>query len=150
MSTAVPEAGAETTASTLTVMIRYLAIFPESQTAAHHEVIRVFGNNRTTTLDREHHMPYISALIKETLPLCPVATTVLCRMAGANIKYQDHTIPKGTILLANINHPHWDPARFEEHFKLDQSSTWTTHTGPLYMPQAQTSGHVYIFPETNC
>ncbi|KAA8649463.1 cytochrome P450 [Aspergillus tanneri] len=118
LASAVPEAGAETTASALNGMIRYLATFPEAQAAAHDEVTRVLGNNRMATLDDEPNMPYIRALIKETLRLCPVATTGLRRMAGADIKYQDHTIPKGTILLANINHLHWDPARFDEPFKF--------------------------------
>ncbi|KAI9039424.1 cytochrome P450 [Aspergillus affinis] len=118
LASAVPEAGAETTASALNGMIRYLASFPDAQAAAHEEVTRVLGNGRMATLDDEPNMPYIRAVIKETLRLCPVATTGLRRMTDADIRYRDQTIPKGTILLANINNLHWDPAFFDEPFKF--------------------------------
>lgn len=99
-------------------MIRYLASFPGAQAAAHEEVTRILGNRRMATLDDEPNMPYIRAVIKETLRLCPVATTGLRRMTDADIKYRGQTIPKGTILLANINNLHWDSAFFEEPFKF--------------------------------
>ncbi|GFF51945.1 nephrocystin-3 [Aspergillus udagawae] len=46
------------------------------------------------------------------LRLCPVATTGPRRMADGDVKYRDFVIPKGTILLANLNALHWDPERF--------------------------------------
>ena len=48
--------------------------------------------------------------------MCPVATTGLRRMAGAEVHYNGITIPKNTILLANINALHWDENRFSEPF----------------------------------
>lgn len=48
--------------------------------------------------------------------MCPVATTGLRRQAGADVRYKDKVIPKGTILLANINALHWDEDRFEDPF----------------------------------
>lgn len=70
------------------------------------------------TLADEPNMPYIKAVIKETLRLCPVATTGLRRMADGDVHYRDRTIPKGTILLANLNALHWDPKRFPDPFSF--------------------------------
>ncbi|KAF4289280.1 hypothetical protein KXX33_003362 [Aspergillus fumigatus] len=118
LASAVPEAGAETTASALNGMIRYLAMFPEAQARAHEEVTRILGDGRMATLADEPQMPYIKAVIKETLRLCPVATTGLRRMADGDVKYRDYVIPKGTILLANLNALHWDPERFPDPFSF--------------------------------
>lgn len=122
LASAVPEAGAETTASALNGLIRYLAMFPDAQARAHDEVTRVLGDTRMATLADEPNMPYIRAVIKETLRLCPVATTGLRRMADGDVHYRDHLIPKGTILLANLNALHWDPERFPHpfHFKPER------------------------------
>lgn len=109
LASAVPEAGAETTSSALNGMIRYLAIFPDAQAKAHEEVTRVLRDGRMVTFADEPNIPYIKGVIKETLRLCPVATTGLRRMAEGDVHYQDHTIPKGTILLGNLNALHWYP-----------------------------------------
>ncbi|GMG25069.1 unnamed protein product [Aspergillus oryzae] len=71
LASAVPEAGPETTASALNGLIRYLAMFPDAQARAHDEVTRVLGDTRMATLADEPNMPYIRAVIKETLPTVP-------------------------------------------------------------------------------
>jgi cytochrome P450 len=106
LASVVPEAGVEIIASTLNSMIRYLAIFPEAQARAHEEVTQILGDARMATLANEPQMPYIKAVIKETLWLCPMATTGLHQMADGDVKYCDHIILKGTILLANLNALH--------------------------------------------
>ncbi|BAE60165.1 unnamed protein product [Aspergillus oryzae RIB40] len=112
LASAVPEAGPETTASALNGLIRYLAMFPDAQARAHDEVTRVLGDTRMATLADEPNMPYIRAVIKETLPTVP----------HGDVHYRDHLIPKGTILLANLNTLHWDPERFPHpfHFKPER------------------------------
>lgn len=115
---AVPEAGAETTASALNSLLMHLATHPEAQEAANQEVTRVLGNNRLANIDDEESMPYIRAVIKEILRMCPVATTGLRRMAGEDFEYKGVKVPKQTILLANINALHWDETRFSEPYKF--------------------------------
>lgn len=94
----------------------HLAAFPDAQKRANEEVSRILGDSRLATLADEPNMPYIRAVIKEILRMCPVATTGLRRQAGADVHYQDKIIPAGTILLANINALHWDDARFPDPF----------------------------------
>lgn len=50
--------------------------------------------------------------------MCPVASTGLRRMAGADFEYQGALIPKNTILLANINALHWDEHKYPEPFEF--------------------------------
>ena len=66
-SPAIPEAGAETTASVLNSLIKHLAASPEAQQRAHEEVTRVLGDARLANLEDEPYMPYIRATIKEIL-----------------------------------------------------------------------------------
>ena len=67
VSEAIPEAGAETTASVLNSLIKHLAATPEAQQQAHKEVTRILGDTWLANLDDEPVMPYIGATIKEIL-----------------------------------------------------------------------------------
>ncbi|KAF4217945.1 hypothetical protein CNMCM6457_004218 [Aspergillus fumigatiaffinis] len=78
-------------------MIRYLAIFPEAQARAHEEVTQILGDARMATLANEPQMPYIKAVIKETLWLCPMATTGLHQMADGDVNFKPERY---------LNHPH--------------------------------------------
>ncbi len=71
LSRAIPEAGAETTASVLNSLIKHLAATPEAQQQAHEEVTRILGNVRLANLEDEASMPYIRATIKEILRKSP-------------------------------------------------------------------------------
>ena len=111
-----PEAGAETTASALNSLILHLAAHPEAQERAAEEVTRVVGSSRTPDLSDEDNMPYIRAVIKEILRMCPVSTSGLRHSASTDVQYAGTTFPKDTILVANVNALHWDPNRFEDPF----------------------------------
>ncbi|CAG8897611.1 unnamed protein product [Penicillium egyptiacum] len=102
LASAVPEAGAETTASALNGMIRYLAMFPEAQARAHEEVTRVLGDGRMATLADEPRMP-----ISEPLSKRPYGCVRSLRRGCG-----------GTILLANLNALHWDQERFSDPFSF--------------------------------
>ena len=100
----------------LNSLLKHLAATPEAQERAHEEVSAILGDSRLADLSDEPNMPYIRATIKEIMRMCPVATTGLRRLAGADVHYNDKTIPKGTILLANICALHWDEQRFPDPF----------------------------------
>ena len=164
LSQAIPEAGAETTASVLNSLIKHLAATPEAQQQAHEEVTKILGDARLADLDDEAEMPYIRATIKEILrkslgfPLlltcfaksfpgmCPVATTGLRRMAGADVHYNGIVIPKNTILLANINALHWDDHKFSEPFKFKpERYLGYTHRSAVYANSGDPDRDHYTF-----
>lgn len=105
----------------------HLAAFPAAQATAADECTRILGDGRMADLSDEPNMPYIRAVIKEILRMCPVATTGLRRQAGADVRYGDTVIPKGTILLANINSLHWDEVKFPDPFAF-RPERYLSHT----------------------
>lgn len=92
----------------------FLAANPAAQQRAHEELMRVVGPDRTPTYEDTTHLPYIHACVKEVLRLCPVPVLGIKHYADADIVYKEHTIPRGTVLLANTSFLHYDPSRFEE------------------------------------
>ncbi|KAK1810377.1 hypothetical protein LTR12_015257 [Friedmanniomyces endolithicus] len=117
-------AGSDTTASTLCSAFLGLVTHPSVLKAAHAELDRVIGADRTPTFADEADLPYIRALAKETLRWRPVA--VLGGTPHASTEpdiYEGWHIPTDTTILGNnwaINlnetyypNPHkFDPVRF--------------------------------------
>jgi len=100
----------------LNSLIKHLAAFPDAQAAAAEECGRILGDNRMADLSDEPKMVYIRAVIKEILRMCPVAAAGLRRQAGADVRYKNTIIPKGTILLANLTALHWDEEMYKDPF----------------------------------
>lgn len=110
------EAGAEITAVVIQNLMLYLAATPAAQARAHEELDRVLqekGKEPPTFADLPR-LPYIRACVKEILRLCPVPTWAVKHFTDAEVSYQQHRIPKGTVLLANTSFMHWDPSRFPQ------------------------------------
>ena len=119
-------AGSDTTASTLCSAILALVTHPAALEAAHEELDRVVGPERTPTFADEADLPYVRALAKEVLRWRPVA--VLGGTPHASTEddvYEGWFIPRGTTVLGNpwaINlnetyypNPHlFEPLRFLE------------------------------------
>jgi cytochrome P450 len=78
-------AGSDTTAATLNTFILGITVFPEVLDAAHEELDRVVGKDRMPTFDDEENLPYIRAMVKETLRWRPVA--VLGGTVPSSIEY---------------------------------------------------------------
>ncbi|KAK1053457.1 hypothetical protein LTS16_001214 [Friedmanniomyces endolithicus] len=117
-------AGSDTTASTLCSAFLGLVTHPSVLKAAHAELDRVIGADRTPTFADEADLPYIRALAKETLRWRPVA--VLGGTPHASTEpdiYEGWHIPTDTTILGNNwainlneayypNPHHFDPIRF--------------------------------------
>lgn len=67
------EEGADTTSATLNSFILGVTVFPQALEGAHEELDRVVGPNRLPTFEDEENLPYIRAMVKETLRWRPVA-----------------------------------------------------------------------------
>ncbi|TVY92823.1 Cytochrome P450 monooxygenase [Lachnellula willkommii] len=61
------EAGAETTSTTLNNFMLAMTLFPETAKRAQEEIDRVIGSERMPGFDDEKQLPYVRAMIKETL-----------------------------------------------------------------------------------
>ncbi|XP_038121096.1 cytochrome P450 4c21 [Culex quinquefasciatus] len=95
-------AGNETSATQLSHTCLLLAMHPEVQAKAYHEVQEVLTADHTPIdLHDLKQLVYVEAVLKETMRLMPVAP-IIARENLQDIQLDGHTIPKGTPLLMNF------------------------------------------------
>lgn len=122
-------AGSDTTASTLCTAFLALVTHPHILRTAQEELDRVVGTSRLPTFADEPQLPYLSALVKETLRWRPVA--VLGGTPHASTEpdiYQDFHIPSGTTILGN---------------------NWAINLNPAYYPSPHTFEPIRFLPTTD-
>jgi len=111
-------AGHDTTAAGLTWFWYIMGKHPEVQQRVRDEIQSVFHENPLGLADVSK-LPYLTAVIKETLRLYPPAVGVFAREAQEQIELGGYEIPKGSIVYAFSYVTHrdqrWflDPERFD-------------------------------------
>ncbi|KAF8874360.1 cytochrome P450 [Infundibulicybe gibba] len=100
-SAALYAGGADTVASALTSFVLLMMLHPDIQRQGQMELDQVIGGRLPTFEDREL-LPYVSAIIKETLRWAPVAPLGLPHRVTQDDVYDGYFIPKGTEFMANI------------------------------------------------
>lgn len=94
--------GADTTISTLNSFILAMLLFPDVQRKAQKEIDDVIGTGRLPGFEDRENLPYVSALVKESLrwfPVLPIGTT---HAVDAELTYEGLQIPKGAYLITSI------------------------------------------------
>lgn len=79
-----------------------MALNPEVQAKAQEEIDHVIGPNKLPTFDDRDKLPYIEAIVKETLRWHPVAPMCIPHLCTQDDIYEGHFIPKGSIIMPNI------------------------------------------------
>lgn len=109
-------AGSDTSAATIQSFILAMTVFgKEVLPKAWEELDRVVGSDRSPTWSDEVSLPYVRAIIKETMRWRPVA--VLGGQPHASIKddtYNGYFIPKGATMLGNLWAIHQNPLDFPQ------------------------------------
>jgi cytochrome P450 len=95
------EAGSETTSSTLNNWILAMTLFPEIAKIAQAEIDKVIGLTRLPTFADEVNLPYIRAMVKETLRWRPVNKFGMTHATSEDDWYEGYFIPKGTVAVLN-------------------------------------------------
>ena len=85
---------------------------PGVQKRAQDELDAVVGHSRTPTFADAPNLPYIQALVKESLRWRPVLPLGVPHATTEDDWYEGMFIPKGTICLANLWQCHRDPSFF--------------------------------------
>jgi cytochrome P450 len=91
--------GSDTTVSTLTAFILAMVLNPDVQQKAQEEIDRVIGSDRLPAADDQEHLPYINAVIKESLRYFPVAPMGNTHQTEEEIFFRGYRIPKGSYIL---------------------------------------------------
>ncbi|KAF8519800.1 cytochrome P450 [Hysterangium stoloniferum] len=100
-------AGSDTTVIPLKSCILALVLNPDVQHRAHKELDTVLGSPdnisfRLPSFDDRPHLPYIDALLKESLRWIPVTGTGLPHATTEEDEYRGYRIPKESIILTNV------------------------------------------------
>ncbi|KAF8512725.1 cytochrome P450 [Hysterangium stoloniferum] len=99
-------AASDTSMSPLMYYILALVLNPDIQRRAHTELDTVLGSPqgsdfRLPSFDDRPHLPYIDALVKESLRWIPVAATGVAHATIDEDEYRGYRIPKGSIVIEN-------------------------------------------------
>ncbi|KAK7883686.1 hypothetical protein LTR67_010975 [Exophiala xenobiotica] len=97
------EAGSETTSTTLNNFVLAMLLFPEAMKRAQKEIDQVIGSDgsRMPTWDDEANLPYIRALVKETLRWRAVNKFGMPHYTTQDDFYQGYFIPKDSVVMLN-------------------------------------------------
>ncbi|KAI0699915.1 cytochrome P450 [Cerioporus squamosus] len=79
-----------------------MSLYPDVQRRAQAELDRVVGRNRTPEADDRDRLPYVDALVKETLRWYPAVPLGVARRAMEDDEYDGYRIPKGAIVMVNL------------------------------------------------
>ncbi len=89
-----------------------MVTYPAVQARAHAELDEVVGRARPPTFADVPSLPYIHAMVKETLRWSPIAPLGVPHASTADDWYEGVFIPKGTICYQNMRVLHFDPEVF--------------------------------------
>lgn len=105
--------GTESSAVTVEWAISELLKKPEIFGKATEELDRVIGQNRWVQETDIPGLPYIDAIVKETMRLHPVAPMLVPRLAREDCKVTGYDVLKGTQVLVNVWTIGRDPSLWE-------------------------------------
>ncbi|KAI0056020.1 cytochrome P450 [Artomyces pyxidatus] len=107
-------AGGDTTKNTLSWWLLAMTAYPDVQGRAHAELDAVVGRSRLPAFSDMPNLPYICAMVRETLRWRPVPTLGVPHCSNADDWYNGMFIPKGTVCLINMQQCNLDPAVYGE------------------------------------
>jgi cytochrome P450 len=97
------EAGSDTTTTALNIFTMAMLLYPEAMRKGQAELDAVVGGSRLPTIEDKENLPYINAIIRETLRWRPVAAGGVPHAVTQDDEYMGYLIPKGTTVIPN----HW-------------------------------------------
>ncbi|TCD61765.1 hypothetical protein EIP91_007967 [Steccherinum ochraceum] len=95
-------AGADTTVTALTNFFLAMALHPAVQERAQEELDRVVGSKRLPEFADRSDLPFVSAVVKETLRWKPVTPLGVVHCLTEDDEYRGTYIPKRTVVVPNI------------------------------------------------
>lgn len=106
--------GTESSAVTVEWAMSELLKNPETLREASRELDEAIGNSRWVEEKDIGNLPYIDAIVKETMRLHPVAPMLTPRMAREDCKISGYDIPKGTRALVHVGAIGRDPGLWDD------------------------------------
>ena len=124
--------------------------YPETQARAHVELDSVVGRSRLPTFADLPHLPYIRAMVKETLRWRPISPSGPPHQTTEDDWYEGMFIPKGTVLIPNMWHMNRDPEIFGKNPEHFDPARYLDASGNI-APEIKERGHfTYGFGRRIC
>ncbi|KAI1433056.1 cytochrome P450 oxidoreductase OrdA-like protein [Xylaria sp. CBS 124048] len=114
-------AGADTTANAITSFFLALTLYPEIQAKAREEIDRVVGSGRLPAYNDRDRLPYVTAVVTETLRWQPVLPVAFPHATTDDDVVNGYYIPKGSIVIPNVWWFTHDPAVYPNPLTFDPS-----------------------------
>ncbi|KAA1469172.1 cytochrome P450 [Dentipellis sp. KUC8613] len=102
--------GTGTTFGTIMTFIMLMARHPDIQHRAQEEIKSVVGSERLPSLEDRASLPYVNALIKETMRFHVATPLAIARRTMQEDTYRGYHIPANTIVLPNVWSLSQDPS----------------------------------------
>ncbi|KAH9039741.1 cytochrome P450 [Lactarius hengduanensis] len=106
------DAGGETTSTTLHWWVLAMLVYFNVQARAHAELDEVVGRGRPPTSADVPFLPYIRAMVKETVRWAPTVPLGVPHASTVDDQYEGMFIPKGTVCFQNMRVLNFDPDVF--------------------------------------
>nr|ANC33510.1 1,3,7-trihydroxyxanthone synthase [Hypericum perforatum] len=129
-------AGTETSTATLEWAFTLLMQHPEKMRKLQAEIDSVVGDSRFVCESDFANLPYLRAVVKETLRMYPPAPLSLPHFSNQACTVGGYDIPKGTMLFANLWTMQRDPKVWDEPdaFKPERFEEYDREGGYQYAP----------------
>ena len=79
-----------------------MTLHPDVQKTVQAELDRVVGTDRLPDFVDRPNLPYLEAVVRETIRCAIVAPTSMGHVSSRDDEYNGYFIPKGTTVLANL------------------------------------------------
>lgn len=112
-------AGTETTTTAIRWGILFLLHNPDVKNRMVTEIQEVVGTSRFPTLNDKENMPYSEAVITEVIRKANVAPLGVPHSCNTDVEFRGYTIPKGAVLLLNLDSVLCNPKEFPDPDKFD-------------------------------
>ncbi|EGN99267.1 hypothetical protein SERLA73DRAFT_182184 [Serpula lacrymans var. lacrymans S7.3] len=139
-------AAAETSFSVLTIFLLAMVLHPSVQERAQAEIDSVVSEGRLPDFDDRSSMPYVEAVLRETLRWYPAVPLGVPHAATKSDEYEGYFIPEGATVAVNI----WAIARDENTYpepSLFKPERFLTADGKL---TDDTAGYAFGFGRRIC
>ncbi|KAI6170614.1 Cytochrome P450-33C9 [Aphelenchoides bicaudatus] len=114
-------AGQETTANTLEWCVAYLIHNPDVQEQVHKELDQVVGSDRLITTADKSDLPYVSALLSETLRIANLVPLNIPRRVAKDTTIEGYLLKKDTWVVPQISLVMYDENVYKNPRKFDPS-----------------------------
>ncbi|OAX36487.1 cytochrome P450 [Rhizopogon vinicolor AM-OR11-026] len=127
----------ETTVGTILVFLLAMVLHPEVQAKAQADIDRVVGKDRLPDFNDRPALPYVEAILRETLRWHPVLPMGVPHSTTTSDIYNGYFIPEGVMVIANtwaMTHDaqkYPNPDEFKPERFLHEDGSLTSDTMPL-------------------